>query len=126
MIRRNTSQRQIVYDTLAFLGHATSDDLIKYINTNYSNISLATIYRNLTILLDEKQIKKVKIGEIDVFETVKDKHYHFKCRVCGNIIDIDPNKVPLDVSKLNKIGDNDILDCDIVFLGVCNKCKKEI
>ena len=126
MIRRNTSQRQIVYDTLAFLGHATSDDLIKYINTNYSNISLATIYRNLTILLDEKQIKKVKVGEIDVFETVKDKHYHFKCRVCGNIIDIDPNKVPLDVSKLNKIGDNDILDCDIVFLGVCNKCKKEI
>ncbi len=126
MIRRNTSQRQIVYDTLAFLGHATSDDLIKYINTNYSNISLATIYRNLTILLDEKQIKKVKIGEIDVFETVKDKHYHFKCRVCGNIIDIDPNKIPLDVSKLNKIGDNDILDCDIVFLGVCNKCKKEI
>ena len=81
MIRRNTSQRQIVYDTLAFLGHATSDDLIKYINTNYSNISLATIYRNLTILLDEKQIKKVKVGEIDVFETVKDKHYHFKCRV---------------------------------------------
>ena len=126
MIRRNTSQRQIVYDTLAFLGHATSDDLIKYINTNYSNISLATIYRNLTILLDEKQIKKVKIGEIDVFETVKNKHYHFKCRVCGNIIDIDPNKVPFDVSKLNKIGDNDILDCDIVFLGVCNKCKKEI
>ena len=126
MIRRNTNQRQIVYDTLAFLGHATSDDLIKYINTNYSNISLATIYRNLTILLDEKQIKKVKIGEIDVFETVKDKHYHFKCRVCGNIIDIDPNKIPLDVSKLNKIGDNDILDCDIVFLGVCNKCKKEI
>ena len=126
MIRRNTSQRQIVYDTLSFLGHATSDDLIKYINTNYSNISLATIYRNLTILLDEKQIKKVKIGEIDVFETVKDKHYHFKCRVCGNIIDIDPNKIPLDVSKLNKIGDNDILDCDIVFLGVCNKCKKEI
>ena len=126
MIRRNTSQRQIVYDTLAFLGHATSDDLIKYINTNYSNISLATIYRNLTILLDEKQIKKVKVGEIDVFETVKDKHYHFKCRVCGNIIDIDPNKIPLDVSKLNKIGDNDILDCDIVFLGVCNKCKKEI
>lgn len=126
MIRRNTSQRQIVYDALYFLGHATSDDLIKYINTNYSNISLATIYRNLTILLDDKQIKKVKIGDIDVFETVKDKHYHFKCRVCGNIIDIDPNKLPLDVSKLNKIGDNDILDCDIVFLGVCNKCKKEI
>ena len=52
MIRRNTNQRQIVLDSLAFLGHATSDDLINHINNNYSNISLATIYRNLTILLD--------------------------------------------------------------------------
>ncbi len=125
MVRRNTNQRQIVFDSLAYLGHATSDDLINYINNNYSNISLATIYRNLTILLDEKQIKKVKIGDIDVYETVKEKHYHFKCRVCGNIIDIPITLVPDDINNIRTIDKNDVLDCDIVFQGVCHKCIKK-
>ena len=121
MVRRNTNQRQIVFDSLVCLGHATSDDLIKYINDNYSNISLATIYRNLTILLDEKIIKKVKIGDIDVYETIKDKHYHFKCRVCGNIIDIPTNMVPNEINKIKTIDNNDVFDCDIVFTGICQR-----
>ncbi len=125
MIRRNTNQRQIVFDSLACLGHATSDDLISYINKNYSNISLATIYRNLTILLAEKSIKKVKIADVDVYETVKEKHYHFKCRLCGNIVDIPTSMVPFDFSTIKTIDRNDILDCDIVFQGVCHNCIKK-
>ena len=124
MIRRNTNQRQIVFDSLACLGHATSDDLINYINNNYSNISLATIYRNLTILLDEKAIKKVKIADVDVYETVKEKHYHFKCKVCGSIIDIPTYCVPIDINNIKTIDRNDVLDCDIVFQGVCHNCIK--
>jgi Fe2+ or Zn2+ uptake regulation protein len=125
MIRRNTNQRQIVFDSLACLGHATSDDLINHINNNYSNISLATIYRNLTILLDEKLIKKVKVGDIDVYETVKEKHYHFKCRACGNIIDISPDKIPNDINSIKMIDNNDVLDLDIVFMGICHRCIKK-
>ena len=56
MQRRNTSQRQIVYEALDVLGHATTEDLIEYIKQHYDNISLATIYRNISILLDEKKI----------------------------------------------------------------------
>lgn len=125
MIRRNTNQRQIVFDSLSCLGHATSDELINYINNNYSNISLATIYRNLTILLDEKSIKKVKIGDIDVYETTKEKHYHFKCRICGNIIDIPPSMVPTSINNIKTIDKNDVLDCDIVFSGICHYCIKK-
>ncbi len=122
MIRRNTSQRQIVFDSLERLGHATSEDLIKYIEKNYSNISLATIYRNLTILLDEKEIKKLKIDDVDVYETIKEKHYHFKCRVCHNIIDVPTYIVPSDITNIKKIEQNSVLDCDIIFQGVCKNC----
>ena len=80
MLRRNTNQRQIVYEALKILGHATTDELIKYINENYENISLATIYRNLGIMLDDEQIKKVKLQDCEVYETVKLKYYHFVCK----------------------------------------------
>ena len=77
MQRRTTSQRQIVYETLENLGHASVEELIDYIRSNYDNISLATIYRNISILLEEEKIKKVKLQGDDVLETNKDNHYHF-------------------------------------------------
>ena len=60
MIRRNTNQRKIVYDSLQYLGHASSEVLIDYIQKNYSNISVATIYRNLTFFTCSSSIKIVK------------------------------------------------------------------
>ena len=122
MVRRNTSQRQIVFDSLICLGHATSEELINFIQKNYSNISLATIYRNLTILLEEKEIKRLKIDDVDVYETVKEKHYHFKCRVCQNIVDVPIDIVPNEIYNIKKIGQNSVLDCDIIFQGVCKNC----
>ena len=125
MIRRNTSQRQIVIDSLTCLGHATSDDLINYINNNYANISLATIYRNLNILLDEKQIKKFSVGDNDVYEVTKEKHYHFKCIICNNIIDIPESVVDLKLKDQKRLDKNSILDCEIIFTGVCENCKNK-
>ena len=66
MIRRNTNQIQIVYKSIEFMGHTTSEKLIEYINSNYENISLATIYRNLNKLLDEGQIRKLRLGQEEI------------------------------------------------------------
>ena len=122
MQRRNTNQKQIVYNAIDALGHANTLKLIDYINNNFSNISLATIYRNLNILLEEERIKKLSVGDLDVYEVVSDKHFHFKCNKCGNIIDI-PKSTIKNYRSLINLGDNDIDDCDIVFYGICQKCK---
>ena len=126
MLRRNTNQRQIVYDSLKYLGHATTDELINYINDNYENISLATIYRNLSIMLDDEQIKKVKLTECEVYETVKSKHYHFVCNHCGKIIDITPNEANTYIESNSYIGKNRIDDLDVTYYGTCEDCLKKI
>ena len=46
MQRRNTSQRQIVFESLAVLGHATTESLISYIKNNYDSRGLPVL-RNL-------------------------------------------------------------------------------
>lgn len=125
MIRRNTNQRKIVYDSLQYLGHASSEVLIDYIQKNYSNISVATIYRNLTILMEEEQVKKVKLNNIDVYETVKGKHFHYMCRMCGNIIDVSPAEVGLDKFKVSNLSLGSVEDYDMTFYGKCNKCNNE-
>ncbi len=126
MLRRNTNQRQIVYDSLKFLGHATTDELIKYINENYENISLATIYRNLGIMLDDEQIKKVKFNDCEVYETVKSKHYHFVCKHCGKIIDITPGEANNFIEPNTFIGKNRIEELEVAYYGTCEDCLNKI
>ena len=126
-MHRNTNQRQIVYDSINYLGHTTSENLINYINDNYDNISLATIYRNLNILMEENQIKKIKIGQQDIFETVKNKHYHYQCKLCNEIVDIDVDLIPFNVNTIkSKDKIFNVIDNDILLYGICDKCIEKI
>lgn len=124
MVRRNTNQRKIVFDSLEILGHATSEKLIKYINDNYENISLATIYRNLNILESEQLIKKINLDGADIYETVKENHYHFVCTSCKEVFDIDPAKVDTGLNKVAIIDGNVVRSFDLSFYGLCEACRK--
>lgn len=119
MERRNTPQRKIVLDSIEKNGHISTENLINYVNQNYKNISLATIYRNINILLEENKIKRLQFLNDEVLETTKDKHYHLKCKCCGNIVDIDINSVDI---KVNNSYDDAIVS-DVLLLGVCQNCK---
>ena len=122
MQRRNTNQMQIVVEALEYLGHASTEKLIRYIQEKDSNISLASIYRNITKLLDEKKIKRVKLAEEDVLETVKEVHSHFVCEKCKEIIDVN-----FDNDKLLQFISIDsftVKKCELAIYGICDKCKE--
>lgn len=122
MQRRNTIQRLAVFEAIEALGHATSDELIKYLGKIHSDVSLATIYRNLSILIDDRQVKKLKLGNSDIYETIKEKHYHFICNGCNKIIDIPINYINMK-SIPDDILDNTVIDYDLVLFGYCKECK---
>ena len=103
------------------MGHTTSEKLIEYINSNYENISLATIYRNLNKLLDEGQIRKLRLGQEEIYETVKENHYHFKCQKCGMIYDIPLNMIELP--SIEYVDGNEVIATDIMMIGNCKNCK---
>ena len=126
MLRRKTNQEGIVFEAIELLGHATSEQLIQFIKNNDSEISLASIYRNVKKLFDEDRIRKVKVGEIEVYETVKPKHYHYICRCCGHITDIQGAELPFNLARMRSINGNAINDCDLVLYGVCDTCKNKI
>ena len=72
----------------------------------------------------DKKIKKIKLSNIDVYETVKEKHYHYQCKECNSIFDIPVEDIPDDIINLNMISNENVTDCDIVFYGVCHNCLK--
>lgn len=124
MQRRNTMQRQIVYQSLLQLGHASVESLIEYIRMKDARISLASIYRNITILLEEGRIKRVSLNAGDVLETVKEKHIHFVCESCGMIYDIPLPQNHLMKQYAKEIS-HQIKYYDIALYGVCQNCKNQ-
>lgn len=82
-------------------------------------ISLGTVYRNLNSLVEEGLIKRIKVlDNIDRYDNVEFRHAHFICIKCGKIIDLDSKYVFHD--KI--IDNNEVLDCDVNFKGICQEC----
>lgn len=118
---RNTRQREIVLDIINnSYTHPTAYDIYESCRKIISNISLGTVYRNLSFLVNEGVIKKIDIGEdICRYDSVEKKHFHFICKKCRKIIDVFDDYF---VDVINIHG-NIVNDYDINFSGICVECQ---
>lgn len=125
MQRRNTDQKRVVLQCIDCLGHATMEQVIENVHDIDSSISKSTIYRNVNVLLTEKVIKKFKMNQVEVYETIKEKHYHFICKECGHISDLNAKELDERFGNLKEIEGNKIEEVEIYFSGICKNCLKK-
>lgn len=70
--------------------HPTAEVVYEHVLKAFPNISLGTVYRNLSFLVDNGQAVKVPCEDGSVhFDGNVMPHYHFQCTECGAIIDLD-------------------------------------
>lgn len=70
--------------------HPTADIVYSNVRSQFPNISLGTVYRNLTLLADLGEIARLRVGDgVDHFDADTSSHYHFVCRECGAVIDLE-------------------------------------
>ena len=131
MVERKTIQQTFVLDEVEKLYsehiHANADRIYDEIHLIHPTISRATVYRNLNKLVSMGYVNHIEIpNSADCFDYVTTPHYHMKCIQCGAISDVWLTK---DVSLLQNCqskNDADITGYDILFKGICSKCKKEM
>lgn len=69
--------------------HPTAEMVYEAIREVCPNISLGTVYRNLTFLVDHGEIIRLRCGEeSDRFDGRTQPHYHFICKQCGCVSDL--------------------------------------
>lgn len=106
------------------MDHPTADMVYTAIREVYPNISLGTVYRNLTLLAQQGEILKISCGESsDRFDAKTTPHYHFICQECGQVEDL----MDIDMNMINKLAemnfDGEIRGHQLYFYGRCKKCK---
>ena len=127
MIQRKYSrQREAILENLkGRTDHPTADMVYTDIRQQYPNISLGTVYRNLSLLSEERKIQKLVPDDgVLRFDYNLDAHDHFVCRNCGDVSDV----FDLDTDSLKSLAseksEGQIDSCVITFYGLCNSCLK--
>lgn len=121
-------QREIVQNIIKKAhNHPTVDEVYAEVRKEDKNISLATVYRNLNLLVQCGEIKKLNFfDEENRFDPITKEHQHFVCNKCGKIIDINDNAFSKNTSidkKIEKEYDISIDRRNVVLYGVCKNCK---
>ena len=104
--------------------HPTADMIYTSIRGDFPNISLGTVYRNLSLLVELGEIRKITTDGADRFDARITPHSHFICRNCGCVMDV---MVPLNdpVPQVNQSwGHGEVEECRMEFYGICEQCKQ--
>lgn len=127
MKRRNTIQRALVLEAVNNLQcHASADEVYDAIVREHPNISRATVYRNLNLLSETGEIRKLEIpGSADRFDHQCHNHCHVKCKLCGRVFDVDMDYVGGLEKGIKDTHGFDFTGYDIIFHGICPACKQQ-
>lgn len=105
--------------------HPTADMVYCHVREQFPNISLGTVYRNLSLLSEIGEIRKITCNGPDRFDANTMPHYHFTCNCCGSITDLNFEKEPdfEGLSPKNFAGSIEQVTLD--FYGICEACIKK-
>ena len=123
--RRSTKQREIVLKAVvASRKHPTAEEVHALSRRRLPAISLATVYRNLRLLVEDGFIREVQFhGDVLRYDGMLEEHEHFYCRSCGTVVDL-PQTLPVKSlqSVREKVGGGAIERYALDYYGLCTKC----
>jgi Fur family peroxide stress response transcriptional regulator len=124
-IFRKSKQRTRILELLRSTKiHPTADWLYEKLKNEFPRLSLGTVYRNLSILIEQNLAKKIHFGStFDRFEANIKPHYHLICKSCRKIFDFEMPTYDDINFQANQITNFTIHHHKLEFFGICEKCK---
>ncbi|WP_372369179.1 Fur family transcriptional regulator [Candidatus Uabimicrobium sp. HlEnr_7] len=126
-LKFTTERKKILAEVHSYSSHFQAEDLLFSMRKHGVNVSKATIYRTLPVIVDCGLLRKVHLSDKQTYyEYVHDDnqpHHHFICSNCGNIIKF--TNVKIDTLLQNIATEiNFIVQSHIIELqGYCHDCK---
>ena len=124
--RKYSRQRELIKEFLMTRkDHPTADIVYMNVRRQNPNISLGTVYRNLTLLADAGEINRLNVGDgVDHFDADISPHYHFVCKECGSVVDLEMESIETIKDTASVHFDGLIAGHVTYFYGLCGKCMK--
>ena len=119
-----TIQRTGILKSIDNAGHFNIDEIYEDVKEQYPTLSLATIYKNIILMVKQSVIVEVPMnGEKSKYELKKDDHIHLICKSCGNIED---NPITKEKEQILSIKNFKLTNAQINLYGICQECQSKI
>lgn len=121
-------QREAIKDMLCNrYDHPTAEQLYSDLKPDYPKLSLGTVYRNLSLLVNMGEAIRISTNsESERYDGNVHNHYHMACTKCGSVIDVDlPVNDALE-SLAEEVTNAEIKTHSLIFYGICKNCKKKL
>ena len=125
MKHRFSHQREIVYKMLKEnKGHLSAEEIHKLVLKEEPHMSLGTVYRNLSVLEEMGDIRKLMVDDKALYEGETDPHHHLICNKCGSVENVYKPAHLKCVSCLSWVKNFTVEEAYMNAHGVCEKCNK--
>ena len=105
--------------------HPSAEMVYEMLRPDFPDISLATVYRNLSHFKSQGLIQSLgTVNGIERFDATLTPHVHFICTGCGRILDLPEVELPLSLSRDVERGcGGQVHSCQLTFTGLCRSCR---
>ncbi len=123
VIERKSKQRDAIINELCSrYDHPTAMELYLSVREKFPNLSLGTLYRNLSQLEENGMVLRIPDGGTDRFDGNVSPHAHFKCTSCAKVYDLKSfNNDSLTFSDeiISKV-----TNYNLMAFGLCKNCNE--
>ena len=103
--------------------HPTAEVIYQQVRKTYPKISLGTVYRNLTLLVELGEVKKISTGDgTDHYDADTSAHSHYYCKCCHRLMDLDVTPSVEQILAASSAGVGTIESASLLFTGICKDC----
>jgi Fur family peroxide stress response transcriptional regulator len=119
-------QRELVEQAVkASYNHPTAAEVYETLRSRIPNISLGTVYRNLSILSDNGRLLRLPMPDTgDRFDGNLAEHSHVVCETCGKVVDVDITLSEEARERIKGSTGVTVSHGGIVISGLCDECAK--
>lgn len=120
---RVTPQRQLVFEAVDQLRHATPEQILVEVQRTASGINLSTVYRTLEVLEEVGLVTHAHIGHgAPTYHAIDEEtHIHAVCDGCRAVLSIPSNLADSFVISLREKFD---FESDIAHMSIQGRCRK--
>ena len=123
-LRKHSQKRDAIYKELASLKtHPSAEELYSRLKANMPDLSLGTVYRNLSVFRGEGlAVSIASVGGEERYDADTSEHSHFICENCGAVFDVDSGDDFGDLEYVSGKYGVKAVRRRLIYYGKCAKC----
>ena len=125
-MHRRSKKREAIYNAICNdKTHPTAEQIYNVVKEKEPDISLGTVYRNISEFEEEGLIKRIVQTDSQArYDGNMKVHDHFVCSRCGKICDTQRTvETDKDIQKIT--AEHSVAVDSVIYNGLCKKCLEQ-